>query len=259
MIRGMGPVARTVWIEAIRRREIYTVVLVSCLLILVTMGLDFFQLEGLNKFYREFALKVMSASTALTVIVLACRQLPREFESRTIYPLLARPIGRNAFLFGKLLGVWLSAGFCLGLFMGVFMAGMRILGGDVPWPMFIQYVYLQMAMMLILSALGFALSMLFTVDAAMSIGVLLYALGATLSSILTYIYDQTSPLGQAVLSALTYLVPQLMLFDLSEKTVHAEVWEPLSFATLSALTGYALVFTGVYLGGAVLLFRRRPL
>jgi ABC-type transport system involved in multi-copper enzyme maturation permease subunit len=252
-------VARTVLIEAIRRREIYVIVLVSCLLIAAVMALDFFSLEGLTKFYREFALRGMSAATAVTVIVLACRQLPREFESRTIYPLLARPIGRATFLLGKLLGVWLAAGLCLGLFMTVFVAGMFYLGGTVHWPLFAQYVYLQMAMMLILAALGFTVSMLCNVDAAITIGVLLYALGSTLASIMTYIYELATPLGQWGLVALTYLLPQLMLFDLSEKTVHAEVWEPLAFSTMATLTVYAAIFGFCYFAFSFLLFRRRAL
>jgi ABC-type transport system involved in multi-copper enzyme maturation permease subunit len=259
MIGRIWHVAKTVLIEAVRRKEIYVVVLVACALIAAVMALDFFDLEGLTKFYREFALKVMSGATAVTVVVLACRQLPREFESRTIYPLLARPIGRTSFLLGKLLGVWMAAGFCLGLFMAVFVAGMLYLGGTVHWPVFAQYLYLQMAMMLILASLGFALSMLCNVDAAMTIGVILYGLGSTLASIMTYIYDLTTSLGQWGLIALTYAVPQLMLFDLSEKTVHAEVWSPLSVSTMSALTVYALIFCGAYFALSVLLFRRRAL
>ena len=252
-------VAKTVLIEVVRRKEIYVVVLVACFLIGAVMALDFFNLEGLTKFYREFALKVMSAATAVTAVVLACRQLPREFESRTIYPLLARPISRTTFLLGKLLGVWMAAGFCLGLFMTVFVAGMLHLGGLVHWPIFIQYLYLQMATMLIMTSLGFALSMLCNVDAAITLGVMLYALGSTLASIMTYIYDLATPLGQWGLVVLTYLVPQLMLFDLSEKTVHAEVWDPLSFSTMSTLTIYALILCSFYFVVSVLLFRRRAL
>jgi hypothetical protein len=116
-----------------------------------------------------------------------------------------------------------------------------------------------MAMMLILASLGFALSMLCNVDAAMTIGVILYGLGSTLASIMTYIHDLTTPLGQWGLIVLTYAIPQLMLFDLSEKVVHAEVWSPLSVSTMSALTVYALIFCVCYFGLSAGLLRRRAL
>ena len=105
-------ISRTVLVEAVRRKEIYAIVLISLMLIAATMTVNFFKLEGLAKFYRETGLQIMSIATALSVIVLAARQLPREFESRTIYPLLAKPVSRFQFLMGKILGVLLAAAFC---------------------------------------------------------------------------------------------------------------------------------------------------
>jgi len=258
-MRALWYIAKTVLIEAVRRKEIYVVVLVSSLLIGAVMTVDFFEMEGLTKFYREFALKLMSAATAITVIVLAARQLPREFEKRTIYPLLARPIGRSTFLLGKILGVWLAAGFCFGLFMVIYVAGMWHLDGAISWPIFMQYLALQMVMMLVLATLGFLLSMMCNVDAAITFGILLYAMGSTLASIMSYIYDLAAPAGRALLTILTWAIPQLILFDLSEKVVHAEVWTPLGGQTLATLVGYGIVFSTIYFAASLCLFRRRAL
>ena len=137
--RAMGLIAKGVLVESTRRRELYVIVLMACLLIGFVMTLDFFGLEGLTKFHREVALKVMGVSTALAVIVLAARQLPREIENRTIYPLLARPISRLDFLLGKLLGVLLAGMFCFGLFMAVYVGGALRLGVEVPWGLFLQH------------------------------------------------------------------------------------------------------------------------
>jgi ABC-type transport system involved in multi-copper enzyme maturation permease subunit len=258
-MRSIWHIGRTVLIEAIRRKEIYVVVLISSLLIGAVMTVDFFEMEGFTKFYREFALKLMGAATAVTVIVLAARQLPREFEKRTIYPLLARPIGRHTFLLGKLLGVWLAAGFCFGLFMSIYVAGMWHLGGTIDWPLFLQHLGLQMMMMLLLATLGFLLSMLCNVDAAITFGVLLYALGATLASMMSYLYDLTTPVGKIALHTLTWAVPQVLLFDLSEKVVHAEVWDPLGVRTMTTLVAYGLAFSATYFATSLWLFRRRAL
>ncbi len=83
-LRAIGLIAKSVLIEAVRRREVYAIVLVSSLLIAAVLAMDFFELEGLSRFYREVALKLMGVATALTTIVLSARQLPREFEQRTI-------------------------------------------------------------------------------------------------------------------------------------------------------------------------------
>ena len=237
-LRAIGLIAKSVIVEAVRRREIYVIVLVSCALIGLTMTLDFFELEGLQKFYREAALKTMGLATALAAIVLAARQLPREFENRTIYPLLARPVGRGAFLLGKLLGVFLSAAFCYALFMAVFVACSLRLGGDLPCALFAQHIYLQLNMILVISTLCFLLSMLMNLDAAITIGVLFLLISSTYTTMLSTLYGYATDFGRQALVVLNYAIPQIALFDASEKAVHAGFWEPLSLGTLAALTAY---------------------
>ncbi|MCA9426932.1 MAG: ABC transporter permease, partial [Candidatus Omnitrophica bacterium] len=104
-MRSIWLIAKSVLIEAVRRKEIYVIVLMAVGVILMTGTVKFFGYEGMNKFYRDVSLKIMNITAALTVVVLAARQLPREFEKRTIYPLLAKPVGRSTFLAGKFLGV----------------------------------------------------------------------------------------------------------------------------------------------------------
>lgn len=258
-MRSIWLIARTVLIEAIRRREVYAIVLVSVLLIGAVMTVDFFHVEGLTKFYREVALQVMSAATALTVLVLAARQLPREFEARTIYPMLAKPVPRWMYLLGKLAGVMLAAGFCFGLFMGVYVAGSLYLRSAIPWALLGQYIYLQMVMLVVVATLSFWLSMVFNLDAAITLGVVFVAASATLTAAASFLYEYVGGPGKVALRAITFLLPQLTLFDLSGKTIHAEAWPPLDASTMLQLTAYGLVFAMTYFGLAWFSFRRRAL
>lgn len=258
-LRAIGLIAKSVLIEAVRRREIYAIVLVSVALIGTVMTMDFFHLEGFNKFYREVALKVMGLATALTVVVLSARQLPREFERRTIYPLLAKPIGRVTFLAGKLAGVLLAALFCFALFMAVYVAGTLLTGGAIPWVLFVQYLYLQLIMLLVLATLGFWLSMLLNLDAAVTIGVLFYATASLLTTLSSHLYDYMSATGRFLLTVMTFAIPQLTLFDLSGKTIHGEAWGPLSAGALGALTLYGTVYIVLYFSFSALCFHRRAL
>lgn len=263
-LRASMLIARSVLVEAIRRREIYAIVLVSVVVIGAVMTVDFFGLEGLEKFYREIALRVMSVASALAAIALATRQLPREFESRTIYPLLAKPVGRGAFLLGKLFGVLLAAGFCLAIFMGIYLAGVLYLGGfaafaSFPWVGFAQYVVLQMLLLLVLSTLGFLLSMLFNVDAAISMATVFYLMSPVVTTATTVLYDpvRSTAFEKGGLLFLAYAAPQLTLFDVSQRTVHE--WAPLSPLVMGAVVAYGLAYSALYAGAAMLLFRRKPL
>ncbi len=64
---------------------------------------------------------------------------------------------------------------------------------------------------------------------------------------------------QVALVVLNFVVPQLTLFDLSAKCVHADSWRPVEFAPMVLLTAYGLFFAGLYLALALFTFRRRPL
>ncbi|MEX2607991.1 MAG: ABC transporter permease subunit [Kiritimatiellia bacterium] len=258
-MRQMGLVARGVWLEAIRRKEIYVIVAVSCLFILGLSQLRFFGLMDLSKFYREVALKIMGAATALTVIVLGSRQLPREFESRTIYPLLARPIHRITYLFGKQLGVMAAGAFCLMLFLGLYVAGCLLLGAPIYPVLLMQHVFLQLCMLLILTSLCFLLSVRFSLDSAITFGFLYYLASSILSNLFLMLHESAQGAARVVITAFTWLLPQLILFDLSEKNVHGDVWGPLPAVAMGQLFLYALAFTTVYLGITLALFRRKPL
>lgn len=257
MIRRLALVARTIFTEALRRKEIYVIVILTVALLLAASMIRAFNLREVHKFYYEISLKVMSVATALTVIALAARQLPREFERRTIYTLLAKPIARWEFILGKYLGVVLAGVFCLLLFMTIFIAGRLLTHAAVPWLIFGQYVYLQALMVAVLAALAFLLSMLINLDAAVALTALIYLLGQVLTNALTMIYDSLSQLGRGFLLLLNYTIPQPALFDLSAKVVHD--WPPLRAGVLGLATLYALMFILPYLGASAWLFRRKAL
>ena len=258
-LRASRWIARTVLLEAVRRREVYVLVFAASLLIGAVMSVDFFGLRGLSKFYRETALKIMGVSTALMVMVLAARQLPREFSQRTLYPLLARPVSRLDFLVGKLAGVMASAAFCFSLFMVVFVLGTFYMEGSVPWVMLLQHVYLQMLLMLILTCMAFLLSLLVNLDAAITLTVAFFGISSLMINLTSFLYATSSAVGRGIIQVLTWGLPQLALFDFSEKVVHAKDWSPLPLGLMAGLTGYAWVYAGAYFALTLVVFRRRAL
>lgn len=257
MIRRMRLVAGTVLTEAIRRREIYVIVIVTVALLLAASWVRFFQIAELHKFYHEISLKVMSVATAVTTVVLAARQLPREFERRTIYTILAKPLARWEFLLGKWLGVVGAGLFCLALFMVVFACGTLLTGGSIGWRIFLEFIYMQSLAVALLAALAFLLSMLMGLDAAITTTLLLYLLGSVLTNAMVIVYDFVGAAGRIVLIVLNYIVPQPALFDMSGKVVHG--WSPVPLWVLGLSTLYALMFIVPYLSASYLLFRRRRL
>lgn len=266
-LRNIVLVSKTIWIEAFRRKEIYAIVLVSVALIIGSRSISFFGLEGFSKFYREVALRTMNVATSLTVILLAARQLPREFENQTIYPLLAKPIGRWNFLLGKFAGVQIAGTFCYILFMAVFVSGIVFQRIDFNWLLFGQFVYLQILSFAVLISLTCMLSLLVNVDAAVTLSIIVYLSSQIFLNLMSTIYDFVGPVQQGAIVALHYLIPQLTLFDASSKVIHSMtlgdgstvLWPALSAWSVGAMTVYAFAYTAIYLALSYYLFRRRPL
>ncbi len=258
-IRSITVIALSVLLEAVRRKDIYVLVAICLLLIGLTASVDLFGAEYATKFYREIALQMMGTFTAIAVVLLAVRQLPREFALRTIYPLLARPVARTTFILGKALGIGLAALFCYTLFMLIFIPGIYLIGGDIAWALFWQHMYLQMLQMIVLTFACFLLSLSLSQDAALTISFLLYFAAGIISQISVTLYELSSQTGRLLLHGLNYVLPQLALFDLSGKVLHSELWDPLPFRILLALTLYAVIYIGIFASGSYALFRRRPL
>ena len=114
-------------------------------------------------------------------------------------------------------------------------------------------------MILILASLSFWLSLVMNLDAAMSIALLFYLAGSVMTNVTLYLYDFMSAFGKVAIQVMTFLVPQLVLFDLSEKTVHAEAWGPIPLMAVFQLTLYALTYTVIFSSFTLVAFRRRAL
>src|SRR6202000_1526925 len=81
-----------------------------------TWLMNFFHDENIIRFIKEICLLLIWISTLVIGVTTAARQIPAERESRTIFPLLAKPISRWQVLLGKFVGCWLATVFALLVF-----------------------------------------------------------------------------------------------------------------------------------------------
>jgi ABC-type transport system involved in multi-copper enzyme maturation permease subunit len=201
----------------------------------------------------------MSIATALAVIFLASSQLPREFDKRTIYPLLAKPISRFQFILGKFFGVVFAGIFCYFLFSIILLIGILYIKTQINLVLYIQNFYLVILMIGIIASLAFVLSLIAHQDAAITILALLFFLAQIYMTTLSYLYDYVSDFGKLILKIMNYIIPQISLFDLSAKLVHYEVWGPIASWAMIELTIYAFVYIFIFLGLSYFLFKKRPI
>lgn len=256
-MRKVWLIAKTILIEALRRRDLYVIALLAALSIAVVGLLRFFGIPSLHKFFREVSITVMNWSTVFIVVILTARQLPREFESRTIYPLLAKPVSRVHFLLGKLLGALLAAAVAYGVFLIFFMFGQLRIGQPLVWGTFLQMIFLHFLALAVLGALTLMLSTLMTHSAALTVALLFAVLSEQITSFIRVYYNTASEGMKDVLVVMNYAVPQLALGDLSIKVIHD--WPPVPAWVLLFWVGYAACFVIVFFTISILKFRKREI
>jgi hypothetical protein len=99
-------IARAAWLEALRRRDPYVVLILGLALggVAVVVGVVGIENASTAAFVLNFGMTFAAAAAHVLALLAAARPFPSEMESRAIYPVLARPVGRGAFLLGKWLG-----------------------------------------------------------------------------------------------------------------------------------------------------------
>lgn len=240
-------------IETARRKDIYVIWILAIFglgggAFLATVGV-----RGIETFLRDITLTVVNFLSTVICIWLAARQIPEELSRRTLFPLLARPVRRFDVLLAKFLAVWvLSCGALLVLAAIAWIALVSFKAGI--GPIFWQYLYLRMLSFGPIAALTIALSLVLSPAAAVTLSGLLTLFGTLFARSLADAIRMASPVAQAPLKVIYFMLPHLDLFDLSQRAAYN--YPPVQAWVLGTMFLYAAAYVLVFLGLGELRFRR---
>lgn len=244
--------------ELYRRKDFYVLFVLTALITLLMGSLNFFNERSVAAYLKEICLLLIWVSGLVIAIGTAARQIPAERESRTIFPLLAKPVTRGQVMLGKFFGCWLACGLSLAVFYIFFavISGAR----EHRWaaPNYFQALWLQWTMLGIVTALVLLGSVVFaapssngTICFIVVAGILL--LGRHLNQLAL---QQPEPLRTAVYT-LYFLIPHLEWYDARDLLIYDQNlvgWAACGLATL-----YGAVYAALLLFAAWLVFRRMAL
>ena len=244
--------------ELYRRKDFYVLFVLTAVITLLMGSVSFFHDTKSIRYVKDIALLLIWLSALVIAISTTARQIPAERENRTIFPLLAKPVTRSQVILGKFAGCWLACGLALivlYLFFGI-VSGSR----EHHWPLlnFFQAVWLQWVMLGVVIAFVLLGSVVFaapssnaTISFIVVLGILF--LGRYLNQVAL---QQAEPL-RTLVYGLYYLIPHLEWYDVRDLIIydqHLVGWVDCGLATL-----YAVLYMAVFLVGAWLVFRRKPL
>jgi Cu-processing system permease protein len=250
-------IAWAVWMELLRRKDVYVLLILLGALLLTLVSLDIFGLGGTSRYVKDVGLLFSWIFGWILSIHIAARELPQEEERGTIFPLLARPVTRMQVVIGKWLGAW-SIVVCATLLFYLLVAGVSLgMGGRMNGMALLQGFLLHSIVLGIFSALALAFSTRLNHDAAATLSfVLTGAIYLLIPRIPVFLVQQKGVRGIALL-VLYHLMPHFDLFDLRMRIVHD--FGPAHWGTCAAILIYGLLWIGFLLVIACLAYGTKQL
>jgi ABC-type transport system involved in multi-copper enzyme maturation permease subunit len=254
----LWPLASVVIRELYRRKDFYVLFVLVALTSVLLGSVNFFSDDRIVRFLREMSLQLIWISALVIAVTTAARQLPAERDSRTIFPLLAKPVTRGQVLVGKFLGCWLACGLALiafYLFFGVLTAVRANAPGMVPLLQLAVLHWFMLGMVVTMVILGSVVFSAPSVNVTISFIVIggILVLGRHLNKIAATLAE---PAG-TIVSALYFALPHFELFDVRDLVVHQSGLVPAGPFALALL--YAAVYATLFLLAAWIIFRRQRL
>ncbi len=244
--------------ELYRRKDFYVLFVLSALITIAAGSVNFFKDLVMIRYVKDICLLLIWFSTIIIAVITAARQIPAEKESRTIFPLLAKPVSRGQVIAGKFLGCWLAVGIAVLVFYVFFILVTATKGGDwqlVAYAKSIGLLWLMLGVVIAMTLLGSvvfaAVSSNATICLVAIIGILF--LGEHLNKIAQ---RQSEPM-KSITYTVYYLIPHLEIADVRNLLVNNKPMPSFKACGLAAV--YQGAYATMFLYFTWLIFRRQRL
>jgi len=248
-------VARLVWLEILRRKDLYVLGLALAAALAALLATDAFGAEGAARYVLDSGVTLAWAVSLVLAVTAAGRQLPADEARGTVYALLSTPLSRTSALLGKWLGAWTAASAATALCYAAALGAAALRGGAADARTLVQALALHAAAIAVVCAMAIAVSTRLSHGATLVIsGIAVWACGF-LAAEIPALAVGAGPVRQTALLALYYAVPHLSLFDLRLRLAHA--WGPAPAGAVAAALASGAGWTALLLTLAAVSYRRR--
>ena len=253
-----GAIARNAFREAVRDRVLYNLVIFALLLIAGAILLGELSAGQEAKIIVDLGLSAILLFGVFIAIFVGVGLVYKEIERRTLYAILAKPVGRGEFLLGKYLGL------CLTLLVNVLIMGLGlslalifVKRGFDPlvariWPA-ILLIYIEL---MILTGVALLFSSFSSPALSALLTFFVFTIGHFSADLNTLGHTMGSAPARWLFTGLYYLLPNLANYNIITPAAHGIF--PAARPVVLVIV-YGLIYVGVLLAATTLVFRRRNL
>lgn len=257
MISRLSAIAINTFREAVRDRVLYNLILF--VLIMVASAPLFSAISiGLERLILvNMGLSSISLFGAFIAIFVGIGLVSKEIDRKTLYTILSRPTRRWEVILGKYLGLIMTlvvntACMTAGFYIALAVLSKGLHPADA-WPLTaIWFIVLQF---LILTAITLLFSTFSSTVLSAIFAFALFVIG-TFSEDLRNFAAASHGLTRVLATGAAYVVPNLAPLNVIAQVAHQQ---PVSGSLIFFNTVYALLYSGMVIAGAVLIFERRNL
>lgn len=242
----MELISRSVLLELWRRQDVWILLMLMGVFTVMALMARFMGLDDQQAaaFMLNLGMSLSSLFAHLLCVLMISRQIPQEIENRTLYPLLAKPLGRAELLFGKWMACSTGAMIAFVCFFLISWAASPFLE-DVYMGTMVQHVLLQPVSIAGAGALALLMSL-----------VLPRGLALTASLALVFVSGTVHQWGQTK-TPLVHVLPRFDAMNLS--TRFTDGIAPLSHVEWVQVLVFGITWACMCFMASVLIFRGKAL
>jgi ABC-type transport system involved in multi-copper enzyme maturation permease subunit len=254
-MRKTCTIAFTLWLEVLRRKDLYVLIILLGALLVALVSLNIFGLGGTVRYVQDLGLLMAWLFGWILAVNVSSRQLPQEETRGTIFPLLAKPVNRMELVLGKWLGSWTIVVVATMMFYGLLVLVVLAKGGRFDTITLIEGFLLHCAALSVITAIGIAFSTRMNHDAAASISYVLTGASFLVVPRVPEFLAQERGITAFVLTLVYNALPHFEVLDMRKRIVHDG--GPAAWNVFLIAMAYAAVLTAFFLLAAWLAYRRK--
>jgi len=258
LIRPIFLIAGNTMTGILRGVVLNVLLVLAGLLIIAATASGTFEATEMRRMLVDSGLAIITVLGAMIAILTGFTLIPREMETRTIYPIMSKPIYRWQFVLGKFFGASGVNAITVGLLSILFFLVYYFKKHEFDLRL-LAAVLMIMAMLTVLSALIIFLSTFMSWIGTIIVSAVIWFLG----NYSQFLYDLSgfqsqNPVSEKMIAVIHQILPNFQAMDMRFVIVQQEIGfgEPQVF--LIPL-GYAVIFMAIVLVLATLIFNYREL
>jgi ABC-type transport system involved in multi-copper enzyme maturation permease subunit len=229
----------------IRKKDLYVYLILFVMLLFFLLSQGFFGMNDISRFIKDIGYTCIWVFSLIIAVTFSARQVPEEISSKTVLPLLAKPVSRSQFLAGRFFGSLFASSCAYTAFYLAYIYVLFLRGAGNSPVLLAQGYILGICFMALTCAVSILLSVFFTYSAAVTLSLLLYFAINYFADSLREAIISTRAAGSVLSMAAYYLMPHYEFFDMRIRLTHS--WEPLPPGILLAVIAYTAVYSGTVL------------